>query len=73
LGRYGKGGNMLVSTDKWELPKQIKSDNVEIILSDGRRINIYEDRIEAYNDFKDTEIITKMDDLFNDGDSYVQK
>jgi hypothetical protein len=64
---------MLVSTDKWELPKQIKSDNVEIILSDGRRINIYEDRIEAYNDFKDTEIITKMDDLFNDGDSYVQK
>ena len=51
---------MLASIDEWKLPEKVNSDSVEIIFSDGRRINVYENRIEAYVEETDEEIITTI-------------
>jgi len=56
---------MKASIDNWKMPEPIIGDSVEIIFKDGRRINVFEDRIEAVY-AEDEEIITPIDSLFKE-------
>ena len=56
---------MKVSTDAWELPKQARTNDIEIILEDGRTLNITDKEIRAYpaGEFDDA-IVTDINELF---------
>ena len=56
---------MKASIDNWKMPEPIIGDSVEIIFKDGRRINVFEDRIEAVY-AEGEEIITPIDSLFKE-------